>query len=220
MKLIRVGISIFFAISFYCAKGQSACHITYPGELNTWEECTARINSTMVIASPPESRMMSAWCWAASLSLIYTAEGHPISQKQIIDQNFDSLENVPTGDFLNFGDRLNRDYIDANGKKFTSSAMQIFSVEDAARSLSEGFPILYSSAHHAVVQTSMTYLHSFEGAFVMRSGIFWDPAPRGSSSGYSAAGYVSRQFTTSDIYLTFNSTDPRYYSAAWSIVTQ
>ena len=151
--------------------------------------------------------------------LFIPAEGHPISQEQIISQNFDSLDYIPSGDFLNFVDRLNREYTDANGKKFTSSSMQIFSTEDAARSLSEGFPILFASNHHAVVQTSMTYKHSFDGFYLMKTGIFWDPAPGSGGSGYSSAGYVSRQFASNDIYLNFNS-DPRYYSAAWSIVVQ
>ncbi len=219
MKVLRIGIIIFLAIGSICANAQSSCHLTYSGNNSGWEECVTRINSTMVIASPPETQKMSVWCWAASLSLIYTAEGHPISQEQIISQNFDSPGNIPSGDFLNFVDRLNRDYLDANGKKFTSSSMQIFSTEDAARSLSEGFPILFASSHHAIVQTSMTYLHSFSGFYVMKTGVFWDPAPGNGGSGYSSAGYISRQFSGSDIYLNFNS-EPRYYPAAWSIVVQ
>ncbi len=219
MKALRTGIIIVFAIGCNCSNAQSSCHLTYSGNSATWEECVARINSTMVIASPPEIQKMSVWCWAASLSLIFTAEGHPISQEQIISQNFDSLGNTPSGDFLNFVDRLNREYTDANGKKFISSSMQIFSTEDAARSLSEGFPILYASTHHAIVQTSMTYSHNFNGFYMMKTGVFWDPAPGGGSSGYSSVGYVSRQFSGTDIYLNFNS-DPKYYPAAWSIVVQ
>ncbi len=218
MKKTGIGVLVFVAIAWNFANAQSSCHLTYSGNRTSWEECVARVNSTMVIASPPESRQTSVWCWAASLSLIFTAEGHPISQEQIISQNFDDPGNIPSGDFLDFTERLNREYIDANGKKFTSSSMQIFSAEDAARSLSEGFPILFTSKHHAVVQTSMTYAHSFDGIYVMKSGIFWDPAPGSGSSGFSGAGYVSRQLTSSDIYLSFTYADPRLYTAAWSIV--
>ncbi len=64
---------VFFAIACNCADAQSSCHLTYSGNRTSWEECIARVNSIMVIASPPEAQKMSVWCWAASLSLIYTA---------------------------------------------------------------------------------------------------------------------------------------------------
>ena len=164
---------------------------------------------------------MSVWCWAASLSLIFTHEGHPISQEQIIIQNFDNPDNAPGGDFLNFEDRLNRDYIDANGKKFTSSAIQVFSTEDAARSLSAGFPILFKGIHHAVVQTSLTYKHTFESLYVRINGSFWNPDPRkgGGLSG-NFGDYPIRQLTDDDIYHNVSYADLKYYATAWSIITQ
>ena len=157
---------------------------------------------------------MSLWSWAASLSLIFTAEGHPISQDQIIRQNFSDSEEIQTSNFLKFAGRLNRDYTDANGKKFTCMSMQIFSTEDIARSLSEGFPVLfYNLNHHAVVQTSMTYYHFFSGGFRMIKGIYWDPMP---GYGYGFSGNNGSTYTSYSEADFFNNN----YGAAWSITTQ
>jgi hypothetical protein len=214
MKPILLVFCIGF--SYYCANAQSSCHSIYSNnqQLPAMEECTARVNSTTVFASPPDAQKMTLWCWAASLSLIYTAEGHPISQEQIISQNINDTENPLTGNFLQSEDRINRVYTDANGKKFTSMSMQVFSTEDVARSLSEGFPVLmYNSInHHAFVQTSMTYWHFFTGGFKMTSGIFWDPQPGYGYGSYGTNGHSSTSFSDADFYgINVN---------AWSIITR
>jgi hypothetical protein len=88
--------------------------------------------------------------------------------------------------------------------------MQVFSTEDIARSLSEGFPVLfYNINHHAVVQTSMTYYHSFSGWFRMTEGIFWDPVP---GFGYGNTGGTGNVYSKcTDAALFYNN-----YMAAWS----
>jgi hypothetical protein len=216
MKYIFTTAILIIAISNHTVKAQSSCHSFYVNDQQqpAVEECTARINATVVVAVPADSAKIILWCWAASLSMIFTAEGHPISQEQIISQNLDNTEDKPTGDFLGFADRINRNYIDANGKKFTSSSMQIFSTEDIARSLSEGFPVLFFNFnHHSVVQTSITYYHSFNGGFRMKNGIFWDPFP-GFSYGSSSGGGGLYASSLDGGYLNTNS------SAAWSVFTR
>ncbi len=199
MKIGGLILLFYLTISCYCANAQTV----FP-----FEGYTARINSTMIVATPPESQKMSVWCWAASLSLIFTYEGHPISQEQIIIQNFDSLANAPSGDFLNFEDRLNGEYIDANGKKFTSNAIQVYSVADATHSLIQGFPILFKGIHHAFVQISVTYRQSYQNASIGTVGKFWDPEP--------GVGY----FGNSDIHSYVYYTGLGIYQPAWSITTQ
>jgi Papain-like cysteine protease AvrRpt2 len=199
VKLAVIVLLFYFAFSCECANAQTA----FP-----FDGYTARINSTMVVASPPELQKMSVWCWAASLSLIFTYEGHPISQEQIIIQNFDSLANAPAGDFLNFEERLNGEYIDANGKKFTSTAIQIFSSGDATRSLINGFPIIFSGIHHAFVQTSVTFSRSNTSNRLGTVGMFWDPEP--------GVGYLRN----SDLYSYIYYTGLGIYQPAWSITTQ
>src|SRR5689334_19805056 len=90
----------------------------YPG----LKRCIASVDIDTVEAAPPEPQKMSLWCWAASLSMIYTAAGHPISQESIVIQNFGKIENTTGGDFLTFQDRLSRVYTDDNGDKFRSVA--------------------------------------------------------------------------------------------------
>jgi Papain-like cysteine protease AvrRpt2 len=185
-----------------------SCGCAYAQTVFPFDGYTARINSTMVVAVAPELQKTSVWCWAASLSLIFTYEGHPISQEQIIIQNFDSLENAPAGDFLNFEDKLNGEYIDANGKKFTSDAIQIFSIADATHSLILGYPILFKGIHHAFVQTAITKKNTSESGYTGMVGTFWDPEP--------GVGY----FRNFDIYRYINYTGLGIYNSAWSITTQ
>jgi hypothetical protein len=217
MKLLHLAIGFLFALTCERTNAQSSCHLIYVSNQQppSAEECTARINTTLVIANPPDSMKMSLWSWAASLSLIFTAEGHPISQDQIIRQNFSDSEDIQTSNFLQFAGRLNRDYTDANGKKFTCMSMQIFSTEDIVRSLSESFPVLlYNFNHHAVVQTSISYYHFFSGGYRMTSGIFWDPVP-GFGYGYSGgSSNLYARSSDSDFYFSNN------ILGAWSVITR
>ena len=151
--------------------------------------------------------------------LFLLMKGTLFHMNQIIIQNFGNLENAPDGDFLNFENRLNRDYIDANGKKFTSSAAQVFSTEDAARSLSEGFPIIFKGIHHAIVQTSLTYRHTYESLYVRIDGSYWNPEPRKKDGGLGGYDNPFRQLTDADIYHNVSFADSKFYLAAWSIST-
>ena len=181
-----------------CAHAQVTCHPIpnpkYPG----LEECTATVNITPVFAAPPEPQKMSRWCWAASLSAIFTFEGHPISQEQIVSQNFGVPIDAAGGDSVQFAQRLNRHYVDSSGHRFVSVATRIRSIEEAVDALSKGVPILYNTTYHATVQTSLKYRHAPGGPFVARDGRIWDPAP--------GAGY--RHLSLNDV---------TSFAAAWAI---
>ena len=131
--------------------------------------------------------------------MIYTSEGHPISQEQIVFQNFGALVNQPGGDFLEFEERLNRDYTDQNHRVFTSAATLISTPEDAADALDGNVPILYTTTHHATVQTALVFQKAPGGPVVVRGGTLWDPG----------TGAV-RQLSAGDVAT---------YTAAWSITT-
>src|SRR5262245_1526701 len=89
---------------------ETSCRQIFDPRFPGLRECTVRVSPNRVVAAPPQSQKLSLWCWAASLSMIFTESGHPISQESIVEQNFGSLVNAPGGDFLTFEGRLNRDY--------------------------------------------------------------------------------------------------------------
>ena len=161
--------------------------------------CTFYIELDQFKAAPPIPQKMSLWCWAASLSMIYTMEGHPISQDEIVRQNFGQLVNAPGGEFLTFEARMNRKYVDANGKTFKSIARRVDTIPQAMTSLRENIPILYTTKSHATVQTGLVVDVSPVDNRVV-GGQIWDPQP----------GFGLRPLTPQDI---------GSYAGAWYIQT-
>jgi hypothetical protein len=154
------------------------------------QECVVRAGVENIVANPPERQKLSLWCWAAALSMIYGAQGHPISQESIVRQNFGELRNAPGGDFLTFVERLNRPYTDDRGERFLSTSTEIETPEDARNAMNDGLPILYTTSTHAMVQTSLTYQVAPGYPVVFKGGILWDPAS-GRNRNVNASDVVS-----------------------------
>jgi hypothetical protein len=109
---------------------------------------------------------MSEWCWAASISMIFAYNKHPITQARIVRDAYGEIGNVP-GNYAAMLGSLNRDWIDDHGDEFTVAVNNLFSPElgagtltnaELASVLEEEQPILYCTAQHAMVLTSMSYV--------------------------------------------------------------
>lgn len=171
-------IAFFFVFGMLClitptAFGETTCRPIRDWRWPGLEECTTRAN----IVAKPASQKMPLWCWAASLSMIYTVLGHPISQESIVRQNFGRLINLPSGPFPVTVARMNRSYTDDNGDEFTSSATQIYTMEEAQEALDNDIPLFYSTQTHATVQTELKYQQVPGGPMVIKGGRLWDPWP-------------------------------------------
>jgi hypothetical protein len=184
-------------LSFNCYAATSCKQLPDP-KFPGLQQCVASVDIEKIEATPPEPQKMSLWCWAASLSAIFTAAGHPISQDNIVIQNFGKIENTSGGDFLQFEERLNRTYVDDEGNKFKSVATRVWTPNDAADALDNDFPILYTTTHHATVQLSLTYQVAPGGPTVVTGGELWDPEP----------GAGNRPLSRNDV---------QAFTAAWSI---
>lgn len=145
----------------------------YPG----LQQCVVSVSPSRVEANPPTPQQMAYWCWAASLSMIFTEAGHPISQDNIVLQNYKALVDAPGGDYIHFEQKLNRVYTDDDGNKFRSVATRIDTPDEAADALDADLPILYTTSQHAIVQLSLTYQVAPNGPVVVKGGEAWDPAP-------------------------------------------
>lgn len=141
------------------------------------QQCTVSAEPDTIEAEPPSQQKASLWCWAASLSMIFEHQGHRVSQESIVLQNFGRLVDAPGGDFLTFESRMNRTYKDDNGDAFRAAATRILTPAEAARALRDGVPLLYSTSHHATVQTELTYQVAPGYPLVVKGGRIWDPAP-------------------------------------------
>ena len=129
--------------------------------------------------------------------MIFTAAGHPITQDEIVIQNYGAPINAPGGDFVHFQSKLNRSYTDSNGNKFRSRATPINTPQDAKDALDDNLPILYTTQDHATVQLSLAYEVAPGGPVAFKGGVIWDPAIG-----------KTRNLTAQDVAT---------YRAAWSI---
>ena len=197
---VTLAIAMLLLINAGTVSAETTCR-----EIRDWrwpglEECVAKVDVSTIVARPPQSQQRSLWCWAASLSMIFTSQGHPISQSSIVLQNFGAFVNAPGGDFLTFESRLNRQYRDDNGNSFNSTATRIRTMEEAADALDSDIPLLYTTTHHATVQTELKYQQVPGGPKVIKGGKLWDPWP---GKGWR----------------TLNAGDVMSFIAAWSIET-
>lgn len=157
------------------AKAEISCHAIYDPRYPGLKECAVTANTARLQATPPTAQQMPYWCWAASLSMIYGALGHSISQENVVLQNYHSLADAPGGDYVHFEQKLNRTYTDDSGQRFRSIATRINAPEEAAHALADDHPILYTTSDHATVQTKLVYQVAPGGPVVVKGGEIWDP---------------------------------------------
>jgi hypothetical protein len=135
---------------------------------------------------------MSEWCWAASISMIFSYNGHPIRQERIVQDAYGGIGNVP-GNYPALFGSLDRSWTDDDGDDFTVSVNNLFAPEfgasaltnaDLVAALQQERPILYCTVQHAMVLTSMSYV----GANVVEAWVM-DPWP----------GYGLRRLTPAEM---------------------
>lgn len=198
--LMIIALATMFFLNSNTANAETNCKEIRDPRWPGLEECVVKADITTISAKAPVEQKRSLWCWAASLAMIFTAQGHRISQDSIVLQNFGDFRDAPGGDFLTFQTRLNRQYRDDNGVLFTSTATRIWTMEDAENALDNDIPLLYTTTNHATVQTELKYQQAPGGPMVIKGGKLWDPWP---SKGWR----------------TLSAGDVRNFIAAWSIET-
>ena len=133
-----------------------------------------------------QTQHMSEWCWAASISMIFSFHGHPVSQERIVKEVYGADVNMPSGYGALMAALLNRSWTDDDGEGFRA---RLTGVYDAAagvglvnnamlvRELDQNRPVLVGAAGHAVVLAMMEYTKTFGRINqITRCGVF-DPWP-------------------------------------------
>ncbi|RXZ33829.1 hypothetical protein D9O50_12115 [Oxalobacteraceae bacterium CAVE-383] len=125
------------------------------------------------------------FCWAASISMIFDRLGHPLRQESIVASTFDSVICRGAPNTLTIAANLSRGWVDDNGVPFTSvvntaydpsNGINNLSNDTIIQRLSNDQPLLYATAHHAMVLVGVDYLDGAYGPS-MQGGIVLDPSP-------------------------------------------
>jgi hypothetical protein len=136
-------------------------------------------------------QMQSQWCWAASISMLFSYYKHPVSQETIVASLYGRLVDLPSGPGWNIASRLNRPWADASGKNFQSTLTAAFDPMAGVNNINNAWlvneldqerPFIIGTAGHAVVGTAIDYFPTPVGPNVVGVGVF-DPWPgRGARS--------------------------------------
>jgi hypothetical protein len=141
--------------------------------------CEAGIDSRIseVTAMSVGGQHQTQWCWAACIEIIFRYYGFLVPQEQIVEEAWGALVNFPgqPGQILA---ELNRSWIDANGRQFSSSG-DAFSANavTAAQDLSQDMPLIIGTLGHAMVLTSLQYTRDQFGNGSVTAAIVRDPWP-------------------------------------------
>jgi len=147
-----------------------------PFDFNGVQICEVGIDSNLASqVSKPQKK--DQWCWAASISMIFSYYGHPISQERIVKETWGNIVNLPASpEQIIIG--LNREWIDDKGEKFTAQGdVLTANVVTASYDLANDMPLIIGTVGHAMVLTSLTYYRDIYGNGIPIKAIVRDPWP-------------------------------------------
>jgi hypothetical protein len=125
------------------------------------------------------------WCWAASISMIFSSNGHPVQQQRIVQTTFGAQLCAPSGNPITIARDLSRSWIDDSGTPFQSNVAAAYDAWNGVNNLSNAFivnqlendkPLLYCNTHHAMVLVAVDYIDTPAGPNVIAAGVL-DPYP-------------------------------------------
>ncbi len=127
------------------------------------------------------------WCWAASISAIFSMHGHSVDQKKIVDKIFPNGDNEAA-----IGPQIiaaiDGTWTDDGGSDFTANGTVLidsqfglkspYATQIAAQQLDAGNGLIIGSEGHACVLSEMTYaLNIYNGAYQLLEMTVRDPWP-------------------------------------------
>lgn len=109
---------------------------------------------------------MSQWCWAATISMAFKFYGYNVPQKQIVQETFGGIVNLPAQNGQVLTSALNREWVDTTGRKFSVSASAYdltsgqlgVNNQTVVDELSRGRPLIVGTQGHAMLVTAIQYV--------------------------------------------------------------
>ncbi|WP_395842103.1 papain-like cysteine protease family protein [Cystobacter fuscus] len=127
--------------------------------------------------SAHQFQQMSQWCWAASISMVFSHYGLSIPQQDIVSQAYGSIMNMP-GSPGAIAQSLNRDWRDSRGAMWRVRTSTLNATPpQAAAELAKGRPLIIGTLGHAMVLTALTYDVVPSGAGQVIQATVRDPWP-------------------------------------------
>jgi hypothetical protein len=180
MRLRALLASVVFVAHCASAVASTTCTSTAYGPL-----CTSQVNFSQFLQRAYQTQQASEWCWAASISMIFSFYGHPVAQPRIVQEAYGTVANVPAVAGSVMAQALNRTWTDDRGSEFHSSVRGLYDPaagvstldnNQLIRELDQNRPFIVGTNGHAMVVTEMTYYQTQYGPYIVEIGVF-DPWP-------------------------------------------
>lgn len=169
---------------------KTTCDNTPQGRL-----CLAQVDFSEFAQEAYQPQQQSQWCWAASISMLYSYYKHPVSQARIVKDVYGGIVNMPAGSGLTMARQLNRDWVDDNGQAFSSRLTAAYDFDAGVNNinnvwmineLDQDRPFVIGNNSHAMVVTAIRYYVRPQAPQVVSVGVF-DPWPGVGARGLSPA---------------------------------
>lgn len=107
------------------------------------------------------------WCWAASLEMIFKANGYSVPQERFVEAVYGRLVSLPAFAGYAMTAQLNRQWTDTQGKTFHVQIDGLYDYDagigrltpaDIVNALRTGRPLLLCNTHHAMVLGIVDYI--------------------------------------------------------------
>lgn len=161
------------------SRAATTCQPTPQGNL-----CVSEVNFSRFAQTAFMTQANSQWCWAASLSMVYSYYQHPISQQRIVSEVYGGLQNVPASGYT-ISSKLNGCFTDDSGRTFQSQLVAGYDADagllninnqQIISALDSEQPLIIGTRSHAMVLTAIQYFQTIQGPNVVAAGVF-DPWP-------------------------------------------
>lgn len=162
------------------ARGSTSCQQTTQGQL-----CTSQVNFTRFTQEAYQRQERSQWCWAASISMLFSYYSHPVEQPRIVREVYGSDVNMPAQAGIVMARQLNRRWVDDHQVAFNSEVTGVYDYDAGVLSLTDqqmineleqDHPLIIGARSHAMVLTMIRYYRTSQGPYIVEGGVF-DPWP-------------------------------------------
>ena len=177
MLMAVLSITVTFSTNIFA---KTTCQPSPQGNL-----CISQVDFNNFAQNAYQNQQSSQWCWAAAISMLFSYYGHPVSQQTIVQSLYGTVVNLPSGPGWNIASRVNRVWVDANGKRFRATLTGAYDFDAGVMTLSNSMlvkeldqdrPVIIGTRGHAVVGTAIQYLQTLGEPYISGIGVF-DPWP-------------------------------------------
>ncbi|WP_224372953.1 C39 family peptidase [Hyalangium versicolor] len=185
-RLLKTLVPCLLALSSLQAEASTVCQQTPQGEL-----CTSQVDFSRFAQQAYQNQYQSQWCWAASISMLYSYYIHPVRQDRIVSEVYGAPVNMPAQAGIVMARQLNRQWVDDLGNPFAAHLTGAYDADAGVLALTnqqivseldQDHPLVIGARGHAMVLTAIQYFRTSYGPNIVAGGVF-DPWPGNGARG-------------------------------------